>query len=327
MNKVNQLPAKLALLIPIFLLTGFIYAQDEEPPSRSITSADFQSKREPAEGGNINKKSSNIRQKKSLSVITNPNRRYRLIKRQELKVKKRIKKIAVKNKIPEVKVEQLGVTFWRLRPLSEDDFEVPEVTVRINNKIEKWTAERVASTTKFKNNDRIRFSIETSRSGYLYIVNREFYTDGTKGEANIIFPTLRSRSGDNRVKAGNLIEIPSAEDSVSYFTIQPKRADYAGEEIIVLILPDQLPNFQIGLRAQKLNDEILQNWFADWESVVDIYDAEDGEGITYTAVEEQKAKVATRSLTQEDPLPQTIYKALLSETTPFFVAFQIQAKQ
>ena len=223
------------------------------------------------------------------------------------------------------KIEELGVTFWRLRLPSADDDEAPLFSVRIGNKTEKWTAERVASTTKFKKDDRVRFTIEASRSGYLYIVNREFYTDGTNGEANIIFPTLRTRGGDNRVKAGSLIEIPSSEDSVSYFTIKPLRDDYAGEEIIVLILPDELPGFEIGLRAQTFPSEKLAKWFADWETLVDIYDAEDGEGIVYTETEAQAAKVATRALTQEEPLPQTIYKVMLKENAPLFVTFRLQA--
>ena len=77
---------------------------------------------------------------------------------------------------------------------------------------------------------------------------------------------------------------------------------------------------------QSFPPEKLADWFAKWESLVDIYDAEDGEGIVYTETEAaQAAKVATRALTQEEPLPQTIYKIMLKENAPLFVAFRLQA--
>jgi hypothetical protein len=43
--------------------------------------------------------------------------------------------------------------------------------------------------------------------GYLYVIDREQYEDGTLGEPVQIFPTTRTRGGDNSVKPGSLIEI------------------------------------------------------------------------------------------------------------------------
>ena len=218
------------------------------------------------------------------------------------------------------------MTFWRLRPFSKDDEGAPLFPVRLNDKTENWTAERVGSATQFNKGDRVRFTIESSRSGFLYIVNREFYTDGTSGKANVIFPTLRTRGGNNRVEAGSLIEIPAANDSVPYFKITPRRADYAGEELIVLILANQLPNFTTGLQAQPVSPENLAKWFDDWESLIDIYDAADGQGTAYTETEAQAANTTSRDLTQEEPLPQTIYRVSLKPNAPMFVAIRMQAK-
>ena len=179
-------------LMLIFFLSVCAFAQDEEPPSRSITSLDFQSKRPVAanSAGVDTDKTSATKKKKNISVITNANRRYKLTRR--VLAKKAVKRNP-KNKTPDkfsYKVEELGVTFWRLRSPSVDDDESPLFPVRIENKTEKWTAERVASTTKFKKDDRVRFTIEASRSGYLYIVNREFYSDGTNGRGKHYFPDL-----------------------------------------------------------------------------------------------------------------------------------------
>ncbi|MEP6901565.1 MAG: DUF4384 domain-containing protein, partial [Actinomycetota bacterium] len=219
------------LLLTFFLCgaTIFAYAQQDDTASREITSLDFQNQRQKPLTGQaavkiILPKNATAKQKKNIAVITNAKRRYNLVKRIPTKAKV-VVKINPNDPIQKGirKAEQIGVTFWRLRPIAADDGDVPVFSVKVGDGRANWTAERVNSTTQFKIGDRVRFTIESSRSGYLYIVNREFYTDGTAGAAEIIFPTLRTRGGDNHVGAGSLIEVPSSTDSVPYFTIKPKR--------------------------------------------------------------------------------------------------------
>ena len=323
----------LKFITKIFLITLSVFcipafAQDEQPASRSITSLDFKAKRPTAGGASAKSfaKPTTPKRRKAIAAISNPKRRYNLVKR--IPAKKIINPTAKDNNPakPVFKTEELGVTFWRLRPAAPDDEGAPLFPVLFSDKTENWTAGRVASTTQFQKDDRVRFTVESSRSGFLYIANREFYADGTTGEASIIFPTLRTRGGDNRVKAGSLIDIPSATEQVPYFTIKPRRAGYAGEELIVLILPNELPNFEKGSRAQPLKREILEKWFADWETLIDIYDAADGADTAYTEAEAQAANTTSRDLTQEEPMPQTIYRVSLKQTAPLFAAIRMQAK-
>src|SRR5690349_23992390 len=49
-------------------------------------------------------------------------------------------------------------------------------------------------------------------SGYLYVFDREVYADKSLGEPYLIFPTTALRGGDNLVKAGRVVEIPSHDD-------------------------------------------------------------------------------------------------------------------
>lgn len=300
-------------------------AQDDEPPaSRSITSLDFQANRKQGIDVSLSvKPPKNAKRKKAIAVVSNPKRRYNLVKRVPAKRVKTTTK-ALK---PKFKVEELGVTFWRLRPTTEDDEDAPLFPVKIDkDRTENWTAERVASTAEFKKGDRVRFTFEASRTGFLYIVNREFYTDGTSGTASMIFPTFRIRNGDNRVEAGSLIEIPASSDAVPYLTVTPRRADYAGEELIVMILPNELSDFNIGLRAQPVANPKIAKWLEDWSATADIYDAEDGLGTAYTKAESLAANVSSRALTQEEPLPQTIYKVLLRENAPLMVSIKMNAE-
>ena len=73
----------------------------------------------------------------------------------------------------------------------------------------QWTPERIEVDTPLKVNDRVRLSVESPRDGYLYVIDREQYADGSLGDAYLIFPTRRTRGGDNRVRPGKLIDIPA----------------------------------------------------------------------------------------------------------------------
>lgn len=310
------------------------HAQEDKPASREITSLDFQARRSKINSVKVNASKTvySVKRRKKIDVVTNAKRRYNLVKRvtaAKPKILGSTKETPNKPGLPteqSLKEEELGITFWRMRPLAEDEEDAPTFPVTINNAVENWTAERVASTTKFQRGDRVRFTVESSRSGYLYIVNREVYADGTKGDAEIIFPTLRTRGGDNRVTAGSLIEIPSSIDSVPFFTVKPRREDYAGEELFVVIMPNKLSGYEPLLRAQKMPSEDLQKWLDDWGTTVDIYDAADGEGVAYTKTESDAAIGGSRSLTREEPLPQTIYRVRVRRNMPLLVPFQLQAK-
>lgn len=313
----------LSVLFCLLLTAATIAAQDEpedEPPTRSITSKDFRANRA--------KSNAPVRRPAAGKTVTaSANRRYKYTTRRKSIRRKSPDADAVKKVV--YKTEELGITFWRLRPLKKFEINAADIatfSVRIGtDKSENWTAERVSSTTLFRPGDRVRFTIESSRTGYMYIVNREFYTDGSSGEASLIFPTLRTRGGDNRVRAGSLIEVPAADDSVPYFTVTPRREDYAGEELAVIITSAPIPGIEPERQAQRITREKVEQWLEDWGSTVDIYDAEDGLGIAYSVEEAAAANSTTRELFQEEPLPQTIYRLKVRADLPFIVPFQMRA--
>ena len=306
--------------------------KDDEPPvdSREITSLDFQAKRKPLKGGidgttaagaAAANRANNNGGKPPPPPATKPKQNYKFVKRIPRRKKKSAaalggienskrpdsKKTTPK---PEFKAEEVGVTFWRLRRKQKGEDDAPNFPVTINGVRENWTAERVNSETRFRPGDRVRFTVESSRAGFLYIVNREFYKDGTAGKPSLIYPTLRNRGGENRVEAGDLIDIPSG---ASFFNVTTESgAGYAGEELLIIISPTKinLP-FELGLKARELSPETVEKWLEDWEASVDVYDGQQGEGVAYTK-EEADATVTgdgqSRSLTQEEPVPQTLYR-------------------
>src|SRR5262249_31814030 len=102
---------------------------------------------------------------------------------------------------------QLGLTIWRLRRATAA--EVGErIIVQEEGEVVEWIPERVEAGRPMRIGEKIRLSFESQQAGYLYVINREQYADGRLGEPLLIFPTTRTRNGDNHVAAGRLIEIP-----------------------------------------------------------------------------------------------------------------------
>ena len=189
----------------------------------------------------------------------------------------------------------------------------------------QWVPERVSGDSRLREGDRVRFSIEAARTGYLYVIDRERYADGTLGEAMLIFPTTRTRGGDNAVKAGRVIEIPSQDDSPPFFTMRRSRSDNVGETLIVLVTPEPLTELQIGEKAQRLSDEKVAMWEKPWGTQVGRLEMENSEGQPWTKSEREAGADLTRSLSEEEPAPQTLfYRPGAKSTDPVLVKVQLQ---
>ena len=147
----------------------------------------------------------------------------------------------------------LGVTVWRLRRSKASDSGDSRLLVQEteNQRTEsvEWTPERVEAETPFSAGDRVRLSIESPRAGYLYVVDRELYADGTTSDPYLIFPTQRMRDGDNSVRAGKVIELPDK----SAFKLTPLRSDYQGERLTILVTSEPLPQVTVPADAERLD--------------------------------------------------------------------------
>jgi hypothetical protein len=200
----------------------------------------------------------------------------------------------------------IGVTLWRLRPSRPAD--VGERSIVHEGPGEAgWVPERVSSLAKLSEGDRIRVSIEAARTGHLYVVNQEQYADGSKGEPYLIFPTTRTRGGDNKVAVGRLVEIPAQDDSPPYFTLKRSRGDHVGESLIVLVSPAPIEGVAITDGAQRLSAETLAAWEKSWGAQTGRLEMTGGEGRPWTRPEQEAGADATRALQEDEPTPQTIY--------------------
>ncbi len=200
--------------------------------------------------------------------------------------------------------EVVGLTIWRLRQSRETDSKEARLLLQEESSGTEFTPERVESETLFNAGDRVRLGIESPRDGFLYVINREQYVDGTMSDPYLIFPTLRNRSGDNAVKAGKLIELPGR----SAFRLSPMRPDYDGEVLTLIVSVTPLNEVKTGPGILKLDRALVEAWEQKWRAPFERYELNGGAGTPYTKAEKEAGEDGSRLLTQEDELPQTLFR-------------------
>ncbi len=203
----------------------------------------------------------------------------------------------------------LGITVWRLRSsTAADNKEIRIIRHKTDKaKVASWTPVRIPAETPLPSGQRVRLSIEAARAGYLYVINREQYADGTLGAPYLIFPTASLRGGDNQVAVGRIIDLPALEDDPNYFTLEPSRPDQIAEVVSVIVAPKPIPELKIGENEVQLPNDLVEKWEKMWGAKVGRLELEGGAGKTWT--KEEKAASASKSqlLKRDGPSPQTLY--------------------
>lgn len=213
----------------------------------------------------------------------------------------------------------VGVTVWRMRPSKKTDDE--EVRQIIHQQGE-WTPERVAGGSPLSEGSKIQLTIESPRTGYLYVFNREVYADKTFGTPYLIFPTLNLNGGDNKVSAGRVIEIPSTNDNPPYYTLTRSRDDHVGESLTVIVADKPLSELVIGRTAQKVSLAQFDSYEKKWGAMVQQLELESGAGTAMSKAERAAGK-GTTPLTQQDSLPQTIYRIMAKPRQPLLLTIPL----
>lgn len=221
----------------------------------------------------------------------------------------------------------VGVTLWRLRRATPGDGTTAARMLvhepASDNDVE-WVPERIGIDQNLQEGQRVRLSIETPKSGYLYVIDREVYKDGKLGDPYLIFPTTRTRGGDNRVGPGAVVEIPSQTDDPPYFTIRKSRLEQVGESLIVIVSAEPLAELTIGDKAVELSEALVAKWVAEWGSSVERLEEVGNARATWSPSEQAAGAGAGGKLTQDDPLPQSIYRVDPKSGKPVLVTVALR---
>jgi hypothetical protein len=196
---------------------------------------------------------------------------------------------------------QIGVTVWKLERAGAVPSSIGQSLKEDSRAKYEWVARRVEADTQFRDGDLLRLSIESPRIGYLYVVDRDWFTDGSSGETNLIFP---ARGEDNRLAPGKLIEIPA--ENQPPFKTRPKSGQ-AGELLTIIITSAPL-SLPLSNDPLPISSQQLARCEARWSSLSERFEMNGGAGEARTAEEQQAVSSrGTRQLTRDDPAPQTIY--------------------
>lgn len=233
-------------------------------------------------------------------------------------------RVVSKTKLPEsagsaARAAVVGVTIWRLRPSKNSD----DVAVRqLIYEQGEWTPERVTAGTPLSEGSRVQLTIESPRSGYIYIFDREVYADKTFGDPYLIFPNLSINGGDNRVSAGRIIEIPSSQDKPPFYTLRKSGENHEGEVITVIVTDKPLTELVIGRTALKISTEQFDLYEKKWGTLTQQLELEGGSGLPMNKAE-KAAGERRKVLTQNDSAPQTIYRVLAKPNQPLLLTIPL----
>jgi hypothetical protein len=268
---------------------------------RKIVSDDFTKHRREAFPSGSGRKSQTVRPK--------PRRTYRLASGQA---------VQPKSSAPAKGVAQLGITIWRLQPGDVRD-SGSRALLREKGKTVGWVAERVEADAIFREGDFVRISVESPRTGYLYVVDRDLFADGTTGPAMLIYPWV-----NNQLLPGRLIDIPGQEDDPNYFAARLTAANQVGE-LLTFITTSKPLDLPVSDKPIQIAPVQMRDWEEMWAGVSERFELDGGAGEPWTLAEQQAAaKEGTRQLTRDDPVPQTIYRVSMTNTKAMLVNVRLR---
>ncbi|MBK5290415.1 MAG: DUF4384 domain-containing protein [Acidobacteriia bacterium] len=239
-------------------------------------------------------------------------------------------KAAVKSSRPASPNDTLvGLTLWLLRkPRATDD---PNSRLLIleddTSNTGELVPERLDAESPVKEGDRVRITVEVPRTGYLYVIDREQYVDGTVSPAYLIYPNHKTKQGDNAVAAGRVVEIPDQRDKPNHLTVRRSRPDQSAELLSLLVTPEPLPNLKIGTKPVKISEEQFAGWEKQFGVQVERFELTGAAGATYTKAEKEAGANTEKLLTQNDPFPQTLYRVEAAPGKPLLFNLPVRIKQ
>lgn len=215
---------------------------------------------------------------------------------------------------------EMGLTIWRYRKPQENDAK----DLVEEDEGQDWILERISDTTLLSPGQKVRLGLESlSRKGYLYVVNREEYADGTFGDPMLMFPTQKSIDR-NRVEPGRLTYIPSATGK---FRIRPSESTkkHVAESLTIIVSPKPLiDDRELMPSAIKLQPAQFNQWLQQWKTNSAKFEMDGGNGLTMTRVEHSASQLSSPLLSQEDPVPQTIYQMMIKPDDPLLIVLPLR---
>lgn len=216
---------------------------------------------------------------------------------------------------------RIGLTIWRFGPSQCAIPNCPPPTGATKGLFDTSAGTRVDDSVALGTGERVRLGLESlSHDGFIYVIDREQFANGTFGDPYLIFPTKSINNGKNYARPGLQIQLPRAEGCFCVKSRDPQRVLIA-DNLIVIISPQPLLTPEnIGVKEIPLPVQLT--------SYVDRANRErsqratlkDGAGLSQSTTELMagtKGLFDTEPvLTQSDLPPQNVYQNLVPQGYP-----------
>lgn len=256
----------------------------------------------------------------------------------------------------------IGVTIGHGRPATEAELKDSSIA-KVQGKCLEWqgkvcvrrqemVAERISDNTTIMHETPIQMMIEylaykdaagmkhaSHRVGYLYVINRVEFKDKPPSTPKLIFPTMRTFGGDNRVLPGKTVMLP--EPQRLWQITRNKTATQAFETYIIILSPEPLKDsedkeLQLNETALSLDEGLVKNWVQRWGGGESQSDLEQGVGQLFTKREQAASGDPTdpsrdtdemdADLKQDDPPPQMLFSKTVTPDGTMLVIIRLPFK-
>jgi hypothetical protein len=247
----------------------------------------------------------------------------------------------------------VGVTLWGVQVASEiekQDSKVTKERMTWDQQEHLVVVKRVSDESPIPNQELLQMTIEylpdqagpgprgSNRAAYLYVINREQFLDGSIKNARLIFPTLLTYGGDNRLLPGKTVTLP---DPTRPFRIKRDATaqSQAYETYTIILSPrpldSQLPR-EISRRAMELSPELVAAWERQMGITEVRADLRDGVGQVRTqrelgasgdTDELRGTEDSAEDLTQDDLPPQIVFRKKAKPDAGMLVIVRVPFKE
>jgi hypothetical protein len=227
------------------------------------------------------------------------------------------------------KPAMVGFTLWHMRPATKADGVIFRGLIHEADQSADsatWAAERASLETPVSAEEFVRLSIESAQKGYMYVIDRDLYADGSESVPTLIFPTLRLRNGDNRVQPGIPIEIPHSDDRPPVFRMKKTRPDQTSLRLTIIVAPQRLSEVMPSQNALSLKPDQLTKWERDWGAKTEQFENTALVGKAYTLIEQQAAKSNGHALSPGSPPPSMIMTSVGKPNDPLLYSVTLKLR-
>jgi hypothetical protein len=311
------------LLLPLICVIPLICPAQE----KSIKSEEYLNKRPEAMGGTLRNDTSREPKRNKATMNRSPVSRGQTGRDHLVYVVDKDFPLGIPPK--GIEYVRLGVTIWRLTPTQ---CPIPGCSVPATNQrglMDTAAPIRVDDNSAFSTGERVRLGLELlSSGGFIYIIDREQFADGTFGEPYLLFPTKSINEGNNWARPGMQIQLPRAEGC---FCVKSRNAEktLVADSLIVIVSPTPLlQTDEIGIKEIPLPSKLISFLKRPANEIVYRGSLKGGSGLAQTSPEHAagaKGLFDTEpTLTQNDLPPQNLYQSSIGAGSAAVFSFSLK---